>query len=91
VSIEYVFSISSSVLLEQGGIPLTSSTPPPSPRMASFYWNDLVEPHLPSYTPFQISVEVNSKKNYRCIVDEGSSASILSSSSWKALGSPTLV
>jgi hypothetical protein len=29
VSIDYVFSISSYVLSEQGGIPLTSSTPPP--------------------------------------------------------------
>jgi hypothetical protein len=52
VSTDYVFSISSSVLSEQGGIPLTSSTPPPSPRMVSFDWNDLVEPHLPSSTPF---------------------------------------
>jgi hypothetical protein len=43
VSTDYVFSISSSVLSEQGGIPLTSSTPPPSPRMVSFDWNDLVE------------------------------------------------
>jgi hypothetical protein len=91
VSTDYVFSISSSVLSEQGGIPLTSSTPPPSPRMVSFDWNDLVEPHLPSSTPFQIRVEVNSKNIYRCIVDEGASASILSSSAWKALGSPELV
>jgi hypothetical protein len=54
VSIDYVFSISSSVLSKQGGISLTSSTPPPSPRMVSFDWNDLVEPCLPSYAPFQI-------------------------------------
>jgi hypothetical protein len=67
VSTDYVFSISSSILSEQGGIPLTSSTPPPSPMMVSFDWNDLVEPHLPSYTPFQIRVEVNSKNIYRCI------------------------
>jgi hypothetical protein len=91
VSTDYVFSISSSVLSEQGGIPLTSSTPPPSPRMVSFDWNDLVEPHLPSSAPFQIRVEVNSKNIYRCIVDEGASASILSSSAWKDLGSPELV
>jgi hypothetical protein len=59
--------------------------------MVSFDWNDLVEPHLPSSTPFQIRVEVNSKNIYRCIVDEGASASILSSSAWKYLGSPELV
>ena len=80
VSTGYVFSISSSVLSEQGGIPLIPSTPPPNPRMVSFDWNDIVEPRLPSYAPFQIRVEVNSTNNYQCIVDEGSSASILSSS-----------
>jgi hypothetical protein len=70
---------------------LASSTPPPSPRMVSFDWNDLVESCLPSSTPFQIRVEVNSNNIYRCIVDEGASTSILSSSAWKALGSPKLV
>jgi hypothetical protein len=52
VSTKYVFSISNPVLLEQGGIPITSSTPPPSPKMVSFDWNDLVEPHLPYSIPF---------------------------------------
>jgi hypothetical protein len=61
VSTDYIFSISISVLLEQGGIPITSGTPPPSTRMVSFDWNDLFEPHLPYSTPFQIRVEVNSK------------------------------
>ena len=64
VSTDYVFSISGSILSKQGGIPLVPSTPPPSPRMISFDWNDLVEPHLPSSAPFQIRVEVNSKTNY---------------------------
>jgi hypothetical protein len=91
VSTDYVFSISSSVLSEQRGIPLASSTPPPSPRMVSFDWNDLVEPHIPSSAPFQIRVEVNSKNVYRCIMDEGASTSILSSLVWKVLGSPELV
>jgi hypothetical protein len=91
VSTDYIFSISISILSEQGGILLTSSTPPPSPRMISFDWNDLDEPRLPSYTPFQIRVEVNSKNIYRCTMDEGASKSILSSSAWKALGSPKLV
>jgi hypothetical protein len=52
VSTDYVFSISGSILSEQGGIPLIPSTPPPSPRMVSFDWNDLVEPCLPSSAPF---------------------------------------
>jgi hypothetical protein len=59
--------------------------------MVSFDWNGLVEPRLPSSAPFQIRVEVNSTNIYRCIVDEGASASILSSSVWKVLGSPKLV
>jgi hypothetical protein len=91
VSIDYAFSISGSVLSEQGGIQLVPSTPPPSPKMVSFYWNDLVEPRLPSTASFQISVEVNSTNIYRCIVDEESSPSILSSSVWKVLGSPEIV
>jgi hypothetical protein len=61
VSIDYVFSISSLVPSGQGGIMLTSSTTPPSPSMVYFYWNDLVEPPLPYFLPFQIRVEVNSK------------------------------
>jgi hypothetical protein len=91
VSTDYVFSVSSSVLSEKGGIPLVPSTPPPSLRMVSFDWNDLVEPRLPSYAPFQIRVQVNSTNIYKCIVDEGASTSILSSSVWKVLGSPELV
>jgi hypothetical protein len=91
VSTDYVFSISSSVLSKQGGITLTSIRPPPSPRMVSFDWNDLARPHLPSSTPFQIRVEVNSIFFYRCIVDEGASGSILSSSTCKDLGSLELV
>jgi hypothetical protein len=51
-SFDYVFSISSLVPSEQGGIPLSLSMLPPSPRMVSFDWNDLVEPRLPSSAPF---------------------------------------
>jgi hypothetical protein len=64
VSIDHVFSISSSEPSEQGGIPLTSSILPPSSRMVSFDWNNLVEPCLPSSAPFQIRVEVNSTNIY---------------------------
>jgi hypothetical protein len=67
--------------------------PPPSLGMVPFDWNNLVEPHLPSSAHFQISVldESMLKVVHQCVVDEGSSASILSSSSWKTLGSPKLV
>jgi len=90
VSTDYVFSIFGSVFLEQGGISIAPRTPPPSPRMVSFDWNDLVEPCLPSSSPFQIRVEFNSTNIYRCIMNEGASASILSSLVWKVLGSPKL-
>jgi hypothetical protein len=43
---------------------LFSSTLPPSPRMVSFDWNNLVDPFLPSSSPFQIMVKVNSKGIY---------------------------
>jgi hypothetical protein len=46
VSTHYVFSIYGSILSQQGGILLIPSTPPPSLRMVSFDWNDLVEPHV---------------------------------------------
>jgi hypothetical protein len=91
MSTDYVFSIFGSILSEQGSILLVPSTPPPSPRMVSFDWNDLVEPRLPSAAPFQIRVEFNSTNMYQCIMDEGSSASILPSSVWKVLGSPKLM
>jgi hypothetical protein len=91
VSTDYVFSISSLVLLEKGDIFSTSIIPPSSPRMVSFDCNDLVEPHLPYYMPFKRTVEFNSKNIYRCIVHEGDSTSILSFLDWKPLGSPELV
>jgi len=74
-----------------GGILLSSNVPPPSSKSVSFDWDSLVEPRLPSVAPFQIKVRVNSINFYRCMVDEGSSASIISSLTWKALGSPKLL
>jgi hypothetical protein len=50
-----------------------------------------MEPHLPSYLPFQIIVQVCDKIIHHTIVDEGASVSILSSTAWKAMGSPQLV
>jgi hypothetical protein len=55
-SFNHVLRISSFVPFEKGSIPLSLSTLPPSPRVVSFDWNDLVEPQIPSSTPFQIRV-----------------------------------
>jgi hypothetical protein len=87
---DYIFIISSSVPSEQGGIPISSSMLPPSLRMVSSDWNNIVEPRFPSSAPFQIMVLVESmlKGIHRCVIDEGFSASILSSSAWQAFGSP---
>jgi hypothetical protein len=48
-SFDHVLIISSYVPSTQGSIPLSLS-----PRVVSFDWNDIVEPRLPSSTPFQI-------------------------------------
>jgi hypothetical protein len=84
-SFDHVLSISILVPSEQEIIPLSSSILPPSPRVVSFYWNDLVEPQIPSSTPFQIRIIL------RYIVDKVTSTSILSSPTWKDLGFPKLV
>jgi hypothetical protein len=73
-SFDRVLSISSLVPSKQGRITLSSSTLPPIPRVVSFDWNDLVEPRIPSSTPFQI------RGILQYIVDKVTSASILSSS-----------
>jgi hypothetical protein len=91
VSFNYVFIIYSSVPSEQGGNPLLLSTLPPSTRMFSFDWNDLVQSCIPSFATFHIIVKVNLAGVYQIIVYEGSSTSILSSLCWKNLGSPKIV
>jgi hypothetical protein len=53
--------------------------------VASFDWNNLVETRLPSSTPFHI------RGILRYIVDKVTSASILSSLTWKALGFPQIM
>ena len=52
VSASHIFFTTSSELTEQGGTELVSDELPPSSRIASFYWDSLVEPHLPSDAPF---------------------------------------
>jgi hypothetical protein len=48
----------------QGRTPLTSRMLPPSSRMVSFDWNNIVEPLLPAYASFQIRVEFYSYNIY---------------------------
>jgi hypothetical protein len=85
VSFDHVLNISSFVPSKQGIIPLSLSTIPPSPRMVSIDCNDPLEPQTPSSTTFQI------RGILRYIVNKVTSASILSSSSWKVLVFPKLV
>jgi hypothetical protein len=73
-----------------GGIPPSPIEPPPSNEAICFYWDVLTGPRLPSYIPFQITVQVCGRDVTKTLIDEGSSVSILSSISWKALGCPPL-
>jgi hypothetical protein len=74
-----------------GGIPPSSMEPPPSNEAIFFDWDVLTGPRLPSYISFQITVQVCGQDVTKMLIDEGSSVSILSSISWKALGCPPLV
>jgi hypothetical protein len=73
-----------------GGIPPSPMEPPPSNEAIRFDWDVLTGPRLPSYIPFQITVQVCGRDVTKTLIDEGSSVSILSSIAWKALGCPTL-
>jgi hypothetical protein len=70
-----------------GGIPPS----PPSNKAIHFDWGVLTGPRLPSYIPFQITVQVFGRDVTKTLIDEGSSVSILSSIAWQALGCPSLV
>ena len=82
MSASHIFFTSCSELDEQGGTELTSDQPPPRSQIASFDWDSLVEPRLPSEAPFQIKVKVEQYTIAHCIVDEGASFSILSAHAW---------
>jgi hypothetical protein len=73
-----------------GGIPPSVVEPPPSNEAICFDWDVLTEPCLPSYIPFQITVQVCGWDVTKTLIDEGSSVSIFSSIAWKALGCPPL-
>ena len=71
--------------------PAVYLVPPPSNLVISFDWNQLGRPCLPANVPFRIIVQIYRMVMADTIVDEGASVSILSSTAWKALGSPTLL
>jgi hypothetical protein len=73
-----------------GGIPPSPMEPPPSNEAIRFDWDVLTGPRLPSYIPFQITVQVCGRDVTKTLIDEGSSVSILSSIAWQALGCPSL-
>jgi hypothetical protein len=73
-----------------GCIPPSPMEPPPSNEAIHFDWGVLTGPCLPSYIPFQVTVQVCGQDVTKTLIDEGSSVSILSSIAWKALGCPPL-
>ena len=69
---------------------LSSMVAPPSILFASFDWNRFAGYRLPSYVPFEITVQAFGLVVPSTIIDEGASVSILSSTTWQAFGSPPL-
>lgn len=67
------------------------SVPPPSNLVVSFDWNQLGRPRLPASVPFRIIAQIYRMVMAGTIIDEGASVSILSSTTWKVLGSPSLL
>jgi hypothetical protein len=72
------------------GIPPSPVGPPLSNEAIRFDWDVLPRPRLPSYMPFQITVQVCGRDVPQTLIDEGSSVSILSFLAWQALGYPPL-
>ena len=70
---------------------LISMVPPPSILVDSFDWSRFTGYHLPSYVPFEITVQAFNMVIPSTIIDEGPSFSVISSTTWKAFGSPQLV
>ena len=68
-----------------------STEPSPSIEVISFDWINLTESHLHSSVHFQIVVRVATNSILCTIVVEGASIRILSSTTWKAIGSHPLV
>jgi hypothetical protein len=85
----HVFLIDTDSVMS-GGIPPSPVGTPPSNEAIRFDWDVLPGPRLPSYMPFQITVQVCGQDVPQTLIDEGSSVSILYSIAWQALGCPPL-
>jgi hypothetical protein len=72
-------------------IPPSPVEPPLGNEAIRFDWGALTGPCLPSYIPFQITVQVFGREVPRTLINEGFFVSILSSIAWKALSCPPLV
>jgi hypothetical protein len=72
------------------GIPPSPVETSPSNEAIRFDWDVLTGSRLPSYIPFQITIQVHGRDVTKTLIDEGSSVSILSSIAWQALGCPSL-
>jgi hypothetical protein len=55
----------------QGGTPPISMAPPSSNQLISIDWNHLTKPYLPSYMPFQITMQVFDRNVSNTVIDEG--------------------
>jgi len=64
---------------------------PPRNLVVSFDWNQLGRPRLSASVPFRIITQIYKMVMAGTIIDEGASVSILSSTAWKVLGSPSLL
>src|ERR1700722_19431726 len=64
--------------------------PPPSSSAISFDWSHLTTYRLPSHVPFQITVHAYDTALPGTVLDKGASVSLMSYTTWQALGSPQL-
>jgi hypothetical protein len=85
----HVFLVDTESLVLRG-IPPSPVGPPPSNDAIHFDWGVLTGPRLPSYIPFQITIQVCGRDVPQTLIDEGSSVSIFSSIAWQVLGCPPL-
>jgi hypothetical protein len=84
----FLVNIDSSI---QGVISPSIVQPPPSSEAIIFDWHALTGPHLPSYIPFQINIQVCGRDIPHNIFDGGASINIRFLTSWKGLRCPHLV
>ena len=65
--------------------------PSPSSEVIPFDWSNLIEYRLHLGVAFEMYVRVTTKSILWTFIDEGAFVSILSSTSWQAIGYPELV